>query len=130
MQNKYPYNNNFYHMTSRLGVNKAMHKNLSTTIYIGIKHVFLCINICWTPRVVLKPKPERRGLNDPRGVLQMLVYQKTLFDRYYCIKSFCHLKTLEKSFKRSFLYYKNGAQKHEGFVGFEKPVPKQRLTSS
>ena len=28
---------------------------------IKIKHVFLCINICWTPRVVLKPKPERRG---------------------------------------------------------------------
>ena len=22
---------------------------------------FLCINICWTPRVVLKPEPERRG---------------------------------------------------------------------
>ena len=41
----------------------------------------------------------------------MLVYQKTIFDRYYCIKSFCHLKTLEKS---SYLYYYNGAQ-----VGFE-----------
>ena len=46
----------------------------------------------------------------------MLVYQKTMFDRYYCIKSFCHLKTLESSF----LYIFNGAQKHEGFVGFEK----------
>ena len=28
-------------------------------INIGIKHVFLCINICWTPRVVLRPEPER-----------------------------------------------------------------------
>ena len=28
---------------------------------IGIKKVFLCINICWTPRVVLKPEPEKRG---------------------------------------------------------------------
>ena len=50
----------------------------------------------------------------------MLVYQKTRFDRYYCIKSFCHLKTLEKSFEKIILYNYNGAQKHEGFVGFEK----------
>ena len=28
-------------------------------ISIGIKHVFLCINISWTQRVVLKPEPER-----------------------------------------------------------------------
>ena len=26
----------------------------------------------------------------------MLVYQKTIFNRYYCIKSFCHLKTFGK----------------------------------
>ena len=50
----------------------------------------------------------------------MLVYQKTMFDRYYCIKSFCHLKTLEKRFEKLSLYYYNGVQKHEGFVGFEK----------
>ena len=46
----------------------------------------------------------------------MLVYQKTMFDRYYCIKIFCHLNSLEKRF---ILYYYNGAQKHEEFVGFE-----------
>ena len=45
----------------------------------------------------------------------MLVYQKTMFDRYYCIKSFCHLKTLEKRFKKIIFV----AQKHEEFVGFE-----------
>ena len=49
----------------------------------------------------------------------MLVYQKTMFDRYYCIKSFCHLKTLEKRFEKFFLYYNNGVLKYEGFVGFE-----------
>ena len=49
----------------------------------------------------------------------MLVYQKTMFDRYYCIRSFFHLKTLEKPFEKFILYYYNGAQKHEGFVGFE-----------
>ena len=49
----------------------------------------------------------------------MLVYQKTLFDRYYCIKSLCHLKTLEKIFKVFFCITYNSVQKHEGFVGFK-----------
>ena len=51
----------------------------------------------------------------------MLVYQKTIFDCYYCIMSFCHLKIVGKknTSKSSFLYYTNGAQKHEGFVGLE-----------
>ena len=85
---------------------------------IGFKHVFLCINICWTLRVVLKPEPER-GLADA-SVSEN--HQKTMFGHYYFIKSFCLLKTLEKknASKSSFLYYYNGAQKHEGFVGFEK----------
>ena len=44
----------------------------------------------------------------------MLVYQKTMFDRYYCIELLCHLKILEKNAsKSSFLEYYNGAQKHE-----------------
>ena len=43
-----------------------------------------------------------------------------MFDRYYCIKSFCHLKTLKKNLRKvHFCIYYNGAQKHEGFVGFE-----------
>ena len=47
------------------------------------KHVFLCINIYWTPRVVLKPEPERRGLfNIPRGLADVSV-SETMF----------HLKT-------------------------------------
>ena len=50
----------------------------------------------------------------------MFVYQKTLFDRYYCIKCICHLKTVVKNtYKSTFLYYYNGVQKHAGFVGFE-----------
>ena len=57
------------------------------------------------------------------------MYQKTMFDSYYCIKSFCHLKTFGKTSKSSFLYYYKGTQKHEGFVGFEMPVLEQRLTS-
>ena len=49
----------------------------------------------------------------------MLVYQKTMFDRYYCINHFVTRKTLEKRFEKFILYYYNGEQKHEGFVGFE-----------
>ena len=48
------------------------------------------------------------------------IYQKTMFDRYYYIKSFCHLKNFDKALRKSsFLYYYNDAQKHEGMVGFE-----------
>ena len=56
----------------------------------------------------------------------MLVYQQPMFDRSYCIKSFCHLKTLENSSKSSILYYYNGAQKHEGFQGFENACSKAK----
>ena len=49
----------------------------------------------------------------------MLVYQKTMFNCYYWIKSFCHFETFENTSKSSFLYYYNGVQKHEGFIGFE-----------
>ena len=30
----------------------------------------------------------------------MLVYQKTMFDGHYCIKSLSHLKTLEKTLRK------------------------------
>ena len=59
----------------------------------------------------------------------MLVYQKTMFDHYYCIKSFCHLKTLENTSKSSFLYYYNCAKKHEGSQVLKKPGLEQRPTS-
>ena len=56
----------------------------------------------------------------------MLVYQKTMFDRYYCIKSFCHLETLEKRFEKFILYNYNGAQ---NMKDLKSPVPEQRFTS-
>ena len=30
----------------------------------------------------------------------MLVYQKTMFDRYVCIKTFCQLKTFRKALRK------------------------------
>ena len=48
----------------------------------------------------------------------MLVYQKPCF---YCIKIILSLENFEKKASKSaFFYYHNGAQKLEGFVGFEK----------
>ena len=65
------------------------------------------------------PSLNGEGFNDPWGVQQMLVHQKTMFDCYYCIKSFCLLKLWKNALKRSFFECYNGAQKHEGFVGIE-----------
>ena len=56
----------------------------------------------------------------------MLVYQKSMFDRYYCIKSFRHLKTLEKLFEKLICAFYNGAQKHERFVDFENACSKAK----
>ena len=67
----------------------------------------------------MKPQPKRRSFNDPEGSSRYLVYRKTMFGRCYCIKSFCHLKTLENASKSSFLYYYNGAQKHKGVKDLE-----------
>ena len=46
------------------------------------------------------PSLKGEGFNYLWGVKQMLVYQKTVFDCYYCIKSFFHLKTLEKRIEK------------------------------
>ena len=61
----------------------------------------------------------------------MFVYQKTMFDRYLCMESFGHLKLWKiNASKISFLYYYNGAQKHGGFVGFEKACSRAKLLTS
>ena len=43
----------------------------------------------------------------------MLVYQKTMFDRYYCIKTFCYLKTIRN--------YLNGVKAFHIFKEHEFP---------
>ena len=59
----------------------------------------------------------------------MLVYQKTMLDRYYCMKSFCHLKNALKS---SFLYDRITIMARKSTKDpyvLKTPVPEQRLTS-
>ena len=52
-----------------------------------IKHDFPFINICKVPREVLKTEGEARGFQPSRGTLRMLMNDKIMFDRYYCISS-------------------------------------------
>ena len=49
----------------------------------------------------------------------MLVYQKTMFDCYYCIKSFCFLNLFGKTLKSSIFVLPIIPQTYEGFVGFK-----------
>ena len=56
--------------------------------------------------------------------------QKNILDRFYCIKSFCHLKSLGKRFEKFIFVLPiiiNGAQKHKGFIGFKKVYFRAKL---
>ena len=56
-------------------------------IIIRIKHDFLFINIRKVPREVLKTRASPSVFNISRGTLRMLLNDKIMFDRYYCIIS-------------------------------------------
>ena len=45
------------------------------------------INIRKVPREVLKIEGEARGFQPSRGTLRVLMNDKIMYDRYYCIKS-------------------------------------------
>ena len=61
----------------------------------GIKHDFPFINICKVPREVLKTEGVARGFQPSRGTLRMLMNDKIMFDRYYCINSAKHYENEE-----------------------------------
>ena len=61
----------FFLLNSRSAVHELYPAN------IGIKHDFLCINICLAPREMLRPEPERRGFQPlPRGLIDVNVSEK------------------------------------------------------
>ena len=71
------------------------------------------------------------GFNTSRGAQQMLMYQKSMFDRYYCIKLFSRQKTLEKLLKKLFLPAPIMSRKSTLPANVWKMLlPRQRLTSS
>ena len=59
----------------------------------------------------------------------MLVYQKTMFDPYYCIKSIRHLKTWKNASKSSFCITIMAHKTMNGSKVLKTPVPKKQLTS-
>ena len=67
---------------------------------IGIKHGFSCINFRQVPREVLKTEAEAMVFNTSLGTWRMFMHWKTMFDRYYCIKTenICYIS-------RYFLHY-------------------------
>ena len=51
--------------------------SLIAYITVGTKYDFQCINICWAPREVLKPEPERQVFQHlPRGPADVNVSEK------------------------------------------------------
>ena len=72
------------------------------------------------------PSLKDEGFNTSRGAQQMLMYQKSMFDCYYCIKSFCCSKTLEKLFQKVlFPCTYNGAEKHVTCELFENATSRE-----
>ena len=61
----------------------------------GIKQDFPFINIRKVPREVLKTEGEARGFQRSRRTLRMLMNNKIMFDRYYCINSAKHCENEE-----------------------------------
>ena len=61
----------------------------------GIKHDFPFINIRKVLREVLKTEGEARCFQPSRGTLRMLMNDKIMFDRYYCINSTKHCENEE-----------------------------------
>ena len=62
----------------------------------GIKHDFPFINIRKVPREVLIIECEAQGFQPSRGTLRMLMNDKVMFDRYYCINSTKYCENEEK----------------------------------
>ena len=113
----------------RFAVRAATHYHTQTwqTLIHG-KECFILLLISSGTQSNLKGK----GFNNPKGPSQCLCIRKNMFDHYYCMKSFCCLKTLEKTFRKfnycgNYMY--NDPQKHERYISFKFPVPRQRLTS-
>ena len=82
-----------YGETKRAGLAHLTHYALFTNR--GIKHDFPFINICKVPSEVLETEGEARGFQPSLGILRMLMNDKIMFDRYYCINSANHCENEE-----------------------------------
>ena len=72
-----PYQENLTQVSDQVRLKATQTWNFRLRNNIGIKHVFLCINICWAAREMLKPEPERRGFQPlPRCPADVNVSEK------------------------------------------------------
>ena len=71
--------------------------NMRQINYRGIKHDCPFINNRKVPREVLKTEGEARGFQPSRGTLRMLMNDKNMLDRYYCINSTKHCENEKKN---------------------------------
>ena len=70
-----------------------------------MKHDFPFINIRKDSREVLKTEGEARGFQPSRGTLRMLMNDKIMFDRYYCINPAKHCENKENKENIGALYF-------------------------
>ena len=76
---------------------------ITTTVpylYIGIKHVFHALTFARSRGSCWKPRPSASVFNTSQGTWHMLMHWKTMFNRYYCVKTehICYIS-------RYFLHY-------------------------
>ena len=79
----------FLYVFSNVDCNYKYHQQtaFSSDVNRGIKHDFPFNDICKVLREVLKTEGEARGFQPSGGTLRMLMNDKIMFDRYYCINS-------------------------------------------
>ena len=66
------------------------------------------------------PNLKGEGFNTARGAQQMSMNQKSMFDRYYCIKNILSLENFGKNLsKSSFSCTYNGAERYVTCIRFE-----------
>ena len=53
------------------------------------------LTFAWPRRGCWNPSLKDEGFICSGGAQQMLVHKKTMFDRYYCIKTHCDARNLE-----------------------------------
>ena len=72
----------------------------SSNLTVGIKHVFYALTFAKSRGKCWKPRPKSAVFNDSLGTWRTLMHSKTMFSRYYCIKTenICYIS-------RYFLHY-------------------------
>ena len=90
---------------------------------IGIKHSFLCIKICWAPRMVLNAEHVKQGFDNLQGPRRCLCSSKAyfiaiirLFISHFCWKSFDKKRFENFSFCITYLNARKHCEIYKGKI--------------